>query len=56
MEYSLHATLEGAAEWLAGGDVSATTLHHGHASRGTAAESVYDPVLCPFDSHYDIGR
>jgi hypothetical protein len=56
VEYSLHATLEGAEQWLAGGDVSATALHHGHMQRGTAAESVYDPVLHPFDSHYDIGR
>jgi hypothetical protein len=56
VEYSLHATLEGAEQWLAGGNVSATALHHGHVERGAAAESVYDPVMHPFDSHYDIGR
>jgi hypothetical protein len=49
------AVLQGAADWLAGGHVSATSVHHGHAARGSVSDP-NDPVLYPFDSNYDIGR
>ena len=53
IDYSLHSTLEGAAQWIAGEiDVSGVEMVHGDARELGPSHDVYRP-LC---SHYDTGR